>query len=185
VRDRFRLLEDALRLLPLLWGPGAPAFEGHVLSVPEAVCYPRPLQEKVPVLVGGGGERRTLRLVAQYADACNVFGNADAVRHKVSVLHRHCSDVDRDPAEVRVTQLSTALVGVDADDLGAVVDRLRGDRATAEAYSARVNAATVDDHIGRFRKLQDAGVQTAIVNLPDLSDVAPLERFAGVIAAFA
>ena len=185
VRDRFRLLEDALRLLPLLWGPGAPSFEGHLLSVPEAVCYPRPLQEKVPVLVGGGGERRTLRLVAQYADACNVFGDADAVRHKVSVLRAHCADVGRDPAEVRVTQLSTALVGVDADDLASVVDRLRGDRVTAEAFSSRVNAATVDDHVGRFRKLADAGVQTAIVSLPDLSDVAPLERFSSVIAAFA
>ena len=184
VRDRFRLLEDALQLLPLLWGPGSPAFEGQVLSVPEAVCYPRPLQEHVPVLVGGSGERRTLRLVAQYADACNLFGDADVVRHKVGVLRAHCEDVGRDPSVVRVTQLSTALVGEDDDDLDRIVDRLRGDRSTAEAYSARVNAATVDDHVGRFRKLADAGVQTAIVNMPDLSDVAPLERFAGVIAAF-
>ena len=185
VRERFRLLEDALQLLPLLWGPGAPSFEGRVLSVPEAVCYPRPLQEHVPVLVGGGGERRTLRLVAQYADACNLFGDADTVRHKVSVLERHCEDVGRDPSTVTVTQLSTALVGLDEDDLASVVDRLRGDRTTPEAFAARVNAATVNDHVGRFRKLADAGVQTAIVNLPDLSDVAPLERFAAVIAAFA
>ena len=185
VRDRFRLLEDALQLLPLLWGPGAPSFEGQVLSVPEAVCYPRPLQEHVPVLVGGSGERRTLRLVAKYADACNLFGDADVVRHKVGVLRAHCEDVGRDPTSVRVTQLSTALVGSDEDELSSMVERLRGGRASAEAYAARVNAATVDDHIGRFRKLADAGVQTAIVNLPDLSDVAPVERFAGVIAAFA
>jgi alkanesulfonate monooxygenase SsuD/methylene tetrahydromethanopterin reductase-like flavin-dependent oxidoreductase (luciferase family) len=143
------------------------------------------LQEHVPLLVGGGGERKTLRLVAQYADACNLFGDADVVRHKVEVLSRHCADVGRDVASVRVTHLSTALAGVDDDDLSSVVDRLRGDRASSEAYSARVNAATVDDHVGRFRKLADAGVQTAIVSLPDLSDVAPLERFAGVIAAFA
>ena len=123
--------------------------------------------------------------MAQYADACNLFGDADVVRHKVEVLRAHCEDVGRDPSAVRVTQLSTALVGEDADDLDRLVDRLRGDRSTAEAYSARVNAATVDDHVGRFRKLADAGVQTAIVSLPDLSDVAPLERFAGVIAAFA
>ena len=185
VADRFRLLEDALQLLPLLWGPGAPSFSGHVLSVPDAVCYPRPLQEHVPILVGGSGERKTLRLVAQYADACNLFGDADVVRHKVGVLAQHCADVGRDVAEVRVTQLSTALVGGDADELSSLVDRMRGDRATAEAYSARVNAATVDDHVGRFRKLADAGVQTAIVSLPDLSDTAPIERFAGVIAAFA
>ena len=59
----------------------------------EAVCYPRPLQDHVPILVGGSGERRTLRLVAQHADACNVFGDPDTVRRKVDVLHRHCADV--------------------------------------------------------------------------------------------
>ena len=140
---------------------------------------------KVPTLIGGGGERKTLRLVARYADACNLFGDADMVRHKVDVLHGHCRDVGRDPSSVKVTQLSTALVGRSADDLSSMVDRLRGDRATAEAFSARVNAATVEDHVGRFRKLADAGVQTAIVNLPDLSDTSPVERFAEVIAAFA
>ena len=58
--ERYALLEDALQLLPLLWGPGTPSFQGRVLDVPEALCYPRPLQAKVPILVGGGGERRTL-----------------------------------------------------------------------------------------------------------------------------
>jgi F420-dependent oxidoreductase-like protein len=185
VAERFRLLEDALRVLPLFWGPGAPSFSGSVVSIPEAVCYPRPLQSHVPVLVGGGGERKTLRLVAQYADACNLFGSADEVRHKVEVLHGHCRDVGRPVEDVRVTHLSTALVERDASSLGALVDRLRGDRSTAEAYAARVNAATVDDHVGRFRRLADAGVQTAIVSLPDLSGTEPLERFSEVIAAFA
>ncbi len=86
VGDRYALLEDALELLPLLWGPGAPPYRGRVISVPEAMCYPRPLQERVPILVGGSGERRTLRLVARYADACNLFGDADVVRRKVAVL---------------------------------------------------------------------------------------------------
>ena len=76
VTERYDLLEDALRLLPLLWGPGSKPFEGAVLRVPETMCYPRPLQERVPLLVGGGGERRTLRLAARYADAANVFGDA-------------------------------------------------------------------------------------------------------------
>jgi F420-dependent oxidoreductase-like protein len=184
IGERYALLEDALQLLPLLWGPGSPPFDGAVVSVKEATCYPRPLQEKVPILVGGSGERKTLRLVARYADACNLFGDADTVRHKVGVLRRHCADVERDPSEVRVTHLASALTGVDADALSSTVDRLRGDRMTAESFAARTNAGTIDDHVGRFRKLADAGVQTAIVNLPDLSDVAPVERFAEVIAAF-
>src|SRR6185503_12811530 len=124
VAERYALLEDALELLPLLWGPGSPSYQGRVLTVPEAVCYPRPLQEHVRMIVGGGGEKRTLRLAAKYADAANVFGDAAAVRHKTSVLQAHCRDVGRDPAEVAMTHLSTTLVGAD-DDLAAFVEARR------------------------------------------------------------
>jgi F420-dependent oxidoreductase-like protein len=163
VRERMDLLEDALQLLPLMWGKGAPAFEGKVITVPEALCYPRPLQEHVPILVGGSGEKRTLRLVAQYADACNLFGDADSVRHKVEVLHRHCADVGRDPADVTVTHLSGASVGPDRE--GRVL--------------------TVDDHIGRYRQLAEAGVQTAIVNIPGLAGPEDVTALAPLVAAFA
>ena len=57
------------------------------------MCYPRPLQAHVPILVGGSGERRTLRLVARYADACNLFGELPTIRHKVGVLRRHCEEL--------------------------------------------------------------------------------------------
>ncbi len=69
IAERYGRLEDSLRLLPLLWGPGSPSFSGKQVTVPEAMCYPRPLQEHVPILVGGGGERRTLRLAARYAES--------------------------------------------------------------------------------------------------------------------
>ena len=62
VGERYELLEDALELLPLMWGSGTPVYEGRRISTPEAICYPRPLQERVPILVGGSGEQRTLRL---------------------------------------------------------------------------------------------------------------------------
>jgi F420-dependent oxidoreductase-like protein len=153
VKRRFELLEDALQLFPLMWGAGAPPFEGKVVKVAEALCYPRPVQERIPILVGGSGERRTLRLVARYADACNLFGDAATVRHKVDVLHRHCADVGRDPAEVAVTHLSSAVEG------------------------------TVEDHVGRYRGLAEAGVQTAMVRMASL-DEAAIERFTPVIAAF-
>ena len=69
--------------------------------------------------------------------------------------------------------------------MSAAVDAPKPKRATPEAYAAAVNAGTVTDHVGRFRELADAGVQTAIVNLPDLADIEPVERFGEVIAAFA
>jgi F420-dependent oxidoreductase-like protein len=154
VGERYAMLEDALELLPLMWGAGAPAFSGRTIEVAEAVCYPRPLQEKLPILVGGSGERRTLRLVARHADACNLFGDPETVRHKVDVLRRHCATEGRDPDEIAVSILSTA------------------------------DAPTVDDHIGRYRLFAEAGVDTVIVGFPDLTGAAPLEAFAPVIDAF-
>jgi F420-dependent oxidoreductase-like protein len=182
---RLDLLEDALQLLPLLWGKGSPSFEGKVLQVPEAMCYPRPLQDHIPILVGGSGERRTLRLVARYADACNLFGDAGSVRRKLAALERHCRDVGRDLADISVTQLSTTLVGADAGHLAELIERLRPKRATAERYGRSVNAGTVADQIARFDALAAAGVDVAIVSLPDLGDVGPIERFATIIDAFA
>ncbi|MGQ0618187.1 MAG: TIGR03560 family F420-dependent LLM class oxidoreductase [Acidimicrobiia bacterium] len=165
VGRRYDMLEDALQLLPLLWGPGAPAFEGRTTRVPEAICYPRPLQSRVPLLVGGSGERRTLPLVARYADACNLFGDPATVAHKVGVLRAHCAEVDRDPDEVTVTQLSAAMVTEPGQD------------------RPRPDAGTVEEQVGRYRELAEAGVQSAIVSLPGLADGA-LERFAPVVAAF-
>jgi F420-dependent oxidoreductase-like protein len=166
IRARLDRVEDALQLLPLLWGPGAPRFEGRTITVAEAICYPRPLQERVPILVGGSGERRTLKLVAQYADLCNFFGEPDSVRHKLAVLHDHCAAVGRDPAEITVTQLGAARVIADG-----------------EPREGR-GAATVQEHIGRYRELAEAGVQTAIVGLGDSAGPESVRRFADVIAAF-
>lgn len=165
LRRRFEMLEDALQVLPLMWGPGAPAFEGRVVTVAEALCYPRPLQERIPILVGGSGERRTLLLVARYADACNLVGDAATVRHKVDVLRAYCADVGRDPSAVQVTHLSSAHV---ADDPAEVSGPVSG---------------TVEEHVGRYRELAEAGVQTEIVRLasPDEQSVA---AFAPIVAAF-
>jgi F420-dependent oxidoreductase-like protein len=181
--ERYDLLEDTLEFLPLLWGKGAPAYKGRVIDVAEALCYPRPLQEHVPILVGGSGERRTLRLVAQYADACNIIGDVDTVTRKAAVLRTHCEAVGRDPETVEVTQTATTLVGRDATELAAIVERLRPPRQSADRYAASVNAGTVTDQIGRYRALADAGVGTVMTAFPDLDDGA-IERFAPVIAAF-
>jgi alkanesulfonate monooxygenase SsuD/methylene tetrahydromethanopterin reductase-like flavin-dependent oxidoreductase (luciferase family)/predicted kinase len=183
---RYALLEDALRLLPLLWGPGSPAFHGRAVTVPEAMCYPRPLQERVPIIVGGGGERRTLRLAARHADAANVLGDAATVRRKAGVLREHCAREGREfGREVELTHLSTALVGSDDAHVAELVSRLRPARRDPARFAAEVNAGTVADHVGRFRELAEAGVTEVMVRVPGLTG-APgcLEQMAEVIAAF-
>jgi F420-dependent oxidoreductase-like protein len=181
--ERLDLLEDALQLLPVLWGPGSAAFKGLRLQVPETMCYPRPLQSRIPILVGGSGERRTLRLVAQYADACNFIGDAATVRRKLDVLQRHCADVGRDPAEIEVTQLSTVLVAGDAAELEREVGRRRPAHGRAR-WADRVNPGTVEDHVLRARAFRAAGVDHLIVNLVGVWDIAAIERFGQVIARF-
>jgi F420-dependent oxidoreductase-like protein len=166
LRERYARLEDALELLPLMWGPGSPRFEGRTVTVSEATCYPRPLQERIPILVGGSGERRTLRLVARHADACNLFGDPERVRRKVAVLHEHCAAEGRDPAAVAVTHLAAARV------------------IAASEPRAGAGAATAEEHVGRYRELAEAGVQTAIVGLGDAHGAESVARFADVIAAF-
>jgi F420-dependent oxidoreductase-like protein len=182
--QRYALLEDTLQLLPHMWGPGKAPFMGRVVSVPDTTCYPRPLQEHLPIVVGGGGERRTLRLAARYADAANVTGDVATVRHKASVLRRHCADAGRDPADVAMTHLSTVLVGTDDGHVAGLMERLRPARQDPARFAASVNAGTVDDHIGRFRELAEAGAAEVMVRLLDVDDPVSVERMRPVIAAF-
>jgi F420-dependent oxidoreductase-like protein len=164
--QRYARLEDALELLPLMWGPGSPRFEGKTVEVEAATCYPRPLQERIPILVGGAGERRTLRLVARHADACNLFGDPETVRHKLTVLREHCAAEDRDPAAITVTHLAAARVVAEGEP------------------RAGSGAASAAEHVGRYRELAEAGVQTAIVGLGDARGPESVSRFAEVISAF-
>lgn len=182
--DRLALLEDALQALPLLWGAGSPTFEGRVVSIPEAVGYPRPLQDPLPIVVGGSGEQVTLRLAAQYASGCNLFGDAASVAKKVAVLRRHCDALGRDPDEVEVTHLGSLVLGRDRHDLRERIERLRPSNQGPDRFAASANAGTIDDHESGFRALADAGVRTAIVSTPDLSDPLTVPLLGELIARF-
>ncbi|WP_031468819.1 LLM class F420-dependent oxidoreductase [Sciscionella sediminilitoris] len=110
--ERFERLEETLRVCQAMWDPASTApFEGKHFQLAETLCSPAPISDPhPPVLIGGGGERKTLRLVAQYADACNLgtdAGSVDEIAHKLEVLRNHCADVGRDYAQIHKTMLYT------------------------------------------------------------------------------
>jgi len=107
VAERFERLEETLQICRQMWSDDDGPYDGRHYRLAETLCSPRPVQSPgPPVLIGGDGERKTLRLVAQYADACNLFArDTETVAHKLEVLARHCEDAGRDPAEIRRTVL--------------------------------------------------------------------------------
>lgn len=181
---RYEILTETLEMLPLLWGKGSPEFHGKHIDAAELVCYPRPIQDPIPILIGGSGEEKTLRLVARYADACNVFGDPGRVRHKVEVLNRHCAEVDRDPGEVEVTHLTNSLVAPDRKALRDRVESLRDRNTTGEEFMRRNNAGTVDDLEALFAAYSAAGANHSIVALPDVSFDGSIETFGELIGRF-
>jgi len=110
--ERYERLEETLQICFQMWSDDNGAYEGTHYQLAETLCSPQPVSTPRPrVLIGCGGERKTLRLVAKYADACNIIGDSATVAHKVDVLRRHCDEVGRDPGEIEVT----ALIGVPED----------------------------------------------------------------------
>jgi len=106
VSERFERLEETLQICLQMWSDNDGAYEGAHYQLAETLCSPPPVSSPRPrILIGGSGERKTLRLVATYADACNLFGDAATVAHKLDVLRRHCDDVGRDPGHIEVTAL--------------------------------------------------------------------------------
>jgi F420-dependent oxidoreductase-like protein len=104
--ERFERLEEALQICLQMWSDDDGGFDGKHYQLSETLCRPEPVSSPRPrILIGGGGERKTLRLVAQYADACNLMGEPSVVAHKIDVLRRHCDAVGRDPAEIEVTAM--------------------------------------------------------------------------------
>ncbi len=180
---RMDLLEDTIEVLRTMWAPGAKPFTGRRVTVEEAVCYPRPAQARIPIIVGGGGERRTLRVVARAADGCNLPSDPAVLGHKLEVLRAHCTAADRPFEDILISVLDVALCATDRKSVEATIERLRG-RTGADAYRRRVDAGTVDDQIGRYRMLAEMGVQRVYVSPVDLSGSESLEPWGRVVSAF-
>ena len=106
--ERFDRLEEALQICLQMWSDDDGPYQGRYYQLAETICSPRPIQQPSPsLLIGGSGERRTLRLVARYADACNLFAPEPAVvAHKLEVLARHCETEGRDRSDIQATIIS-------------------------------------------------------------------------------
>jgi len=145
VAERFERLEETLQICLQMWSADDGPYEGRHYRLAETLCSPMPVSQPRPrILIGGGGEKKTLRLVAQYADACNIFGDAEFVAQKLDVLRRHCDDVGRDPNEIEVTAMYRDLPA------GATVaEVVAGARALADVgVSSLVTAPVGDDPAG-------------------------------------
>jgi alkanesulfonate monooxygenase len=150
---RFEWLEEALQIAKQMWSANNGAYHGKHYRLEETLCSPQPLSRPhPPILIAGGGEKKTLRLVAQYADACNLYGPPETVRAKLAILKQHCSALGRDYGSIEKTSLGT-------------VDLAPGKMSAQEV-------------IGLCRALADIGVQHAIFNLPNVHEIKPLGVFA-------
>ncbi|HVU74938.1 MAG TPA: LLM class F420-dependent oxidoreductase [Mycobacteriales bacterium] len=105
--ERFERLEEALEICQQMWSDDDGPYEGKHYRLAETICNPRPIQQpRPPILIGGSGEKKTLKLVARHADACNLFATDVAtVKHKLEVLDHHCAAEGRDPATIEKTIL--------------------------------------------------------------------------------
>lgn len=167
VRERMDRLEEAVRICKLMFTEEAPSFEGRHYRIDKALNFPRPVTPGgPPLLIGGAGEKRTLRLVARYADACNVFGDLDTFRHKMDVLDRHCADLGRDSSEITRTKLGTVVVGStrqEVDRLGAELREARG--MTEERYATTAIAGTPDEVTNQVGEFVEAGMDGFVFSL--------------------
>jgi F420-dependent oxidoreductase-like protein len=167
-KERFERLEETLQICLQMWAGDESPYAGRhyqlerPLNVPQSMRRPHP-----PILIGGGGEKKTLRLVAQYADACNLFDNGlgpEGMPRKLEVLRDHCDAVGRDYASIEKTCLARVTLGAS----GATAP-------SGEPY------ASVDETVERFGRLSDAGIDTVIMGMANDSDDAAYPLVAEVV----
>jgi F420-dependent oxidoreductase-like protein len=153
LRERFEMLEETLQICQQMWSDNDGPYHGKHYQLAETICAPQPIR-RPPILIGGDGEKKTLRLVAQYADTWNsTVPEVDGLKHKIDVLNRHCGTVGRDPGEIRKT---VGLLVVDP------FEDIDGYLKTAERYAKlgvdMINAGPVPgnpDPVGYIRRLGD------------------------------
>ncbi|MGQ0847828.1 MAG: LLM class flavin-dependent oxidoreductase [Actinomycetota bacterium] len=176
---RLDMLEDALHILPLMWGPGTATYRGKVTSVTEAVCYPRP-SHPVPIIVGGAGAR-TVSLACRLADGLNIVG-VDRLLTRIENVRHAVAQAGRDRSTFSISALDTPLLGKDRAEVAELVETHRG-RVPATTFAVRHHAGEVTDHVDRFQALAGAGCDGVFLAPVGLSHPEAVGLWEGVIAA--
>lgn len=149
VAERFERLEETLQIVQRMWDGDEREYVGRHHHLHRPVNSPRPVR-RPPVMIGGGGERKTLRLVAQYADACNIFDlGTDLVRRKYDVLAGHCADLDRDPNQIEHT----------------VLTRMGLTRQGGETLRSGETSVSVAQGLDKLGQLAEVGTDTVILGM--------------------
>jgi F420-dependent oxidoreductase-like protein len=172
--ERLDRLEEAVQICRAMFTQEAPSFDGRHYRIHEARNIPRPIQPGGPrIMVGGGGEKRTLKIAARHADLCNFFGDVETTRHKISVLRKHCADAGRDASEVTVSRLATMILSEDAEQAANARQMLA--QAAGTRAAAGFHVGTADEILAQVAELAEAGVEYFIFNMP-ASDEAAVRR---------
>lgn len=114
VPKRLARLDEACAAIKALYAPGKANYQGQYYQLTDATLEPKPVQQPLPLMIGGGGEKVTLRITAQYADEWNVWGTVDTLKHKMSVLDRHCETLGRDPKSIARSAVALLFMSEDA-----------------------------------------------------------------------
>jgi len=163
--ERLSRLDEAVQICKAMFTEESPSFDGKYYQIKNARNVPRPIQSGgIPIMVGGGGEKRTLRTVARYADMCNLFGDAETLHHKFDVLRRHCEDAGRPYEEITRSRLATMVLTDSAEQTEATNKMLAS--LPASRASAAFNVGSEKEILTQIDELEAAGVQYFIFNMP-------------------
>ena len=176
--ERLRYLREAVQVILAMWTLDEALFEGKYYQVRGAINQPKGVQKPhIPLLIGGGGEKVTLKLVAQYADACNVGGgDVQTIRHKLDVIKMHCELLGRDYSDIRRTTSTICVIG-DSEET-ALASLSEQQRSLVSIMQANSLIGTPDSMRKRIAEYEEAGVQELILWFPDAAKLESLRLFA-------
>jgi F420-dependent oxidoreductase-like protein len=181
-QERMLRLEEAIQIIRKMWTEEPYAsFNGKYYQIRNAYCNPKPIQKpSPPILVGGSGERKTLKIVAKYADACNLFGSPETVRKKLDILKEHCQSVGRDYDSILKTKLVATIVDDNSDMVkNKVRETFRG--IPEEQIKEFVIYGTPEDVSRQIEMLEEVGIHYLIVDLEPSRELEALDTFANKV----